>query len=62
MVKLSCVGSVGLSFMGTLRATQIKHDWKSEQGDGEEGGERGERERERERGREEGQRKGGREE
>lgn len=29
MVKLSCVGSMGLSFMGTLRATQIRHDWKS---------------------------------
>lgn len=29
VVKLSCVGSIGLSFMGTLRATQIRHDWKS---------------------------------
>lgn len=29
MVKLSCVGSMGLSFMGTLRATHIRHDWKS---------------------------------
>lgn len=29
VVKLSCVGSMGLSFMGTLRATQIRHDWKS---------------------------------
>lgn len=29
MVKLSCVGSIGLSFIGTLRATQIRHDCKS---------------------------------
>lgn len=28
-MKLSCVGSMGLSFVGTLRATQIRHDWKS---------------------------------
>lgn len=34
MVKLSCVGSIGLSFMGTLRATQIRHDWKSKRGKG----------------------------
>ena len=42
MVKLSCVGSMGLSFMGTLRATQIRHDWKSEQREGEREGEEGE--------------------
>lgn len=28
-MKLSCVGSIGLSFIGTLRATHIKHDCKS---------------------------------
>lgn len=29
MVKLSCAGSIGLSFMGTRRATQIRHDCRS---------------------------------
>ena len=41
MVKLSGVGCTGLSFMGTLRATQIRHDWKSEYTGGEERGSRG---------------------
>lgn len=29
MVKLSCAGSIGLSFIGTRRATQIRHDCRS---------------------------------
>lgn len=33
VVKLSYVGSMGLSLTGTLRATQIRQDWKSLRGE-----------------------------
>ena len=60
MVKLSCVGIMGLSFMGTRRATQIRHDWKSTERERERERERkGEREGERETGKRKNEREGG---